>query len=290
MKQTLPIPLPTLQAWVTQARSKTGQGKLPQYIPKLAQVNPQQVAIAICTNNLDSAPHCQTAGDITCNFPLMSVVKPLLLLYLLETIGADHVFQLVDRQPSSQPFNYIPQSKPHNPMLNCGAIALASLLDSSTSLQTWLQQKSGIHLHLDTDILTSVRSMRDRQNIAIAQQLQNLDILPHPSTALATYEEICCLRTNVTGLAQLGLLLTTPSPHCDQVLEIMTQCGMYAESSDFAQQIGLPSKSSISGALLSIAPHQTAIACYSPTLNAIGNSVAGLFLLHKILGHLRHHP
>jgi glutaminase len=62
----------------------------------------------------------------------------------------------------------------------------------------------------------------------------------------------------------------------------MTHCGMYEASAEFAKNIGLPSKSSVSGALLSIMPNKAAIACYSPALDAIGNSVAGLFLLRQL--------
>ena len=57
---------------------------------------------------------------------------------------------------------------------------------------------------------------------------------------------------------------------------------MYGASAGFAKDIGLPSKSSVSGALLSIIPDHSAIACYSPALDAIGNSIAGLFLIRQI--------
>jgi glutaminase len=267
-----------LQSWLELARQETGKGKLPSYIPLLAQVNPQAIAIAIQQVNGDYL----SAGDTELTFPLMSVVKPFLLLYLLENLGEQQVFALVNRQATSQPFNSIPDGKPHNPMLNAGAIAIASLLDSCEALQNWLNQQSGAQLTLDSAMLASVRSMPNRRNLEIATQLQSLGIITNPDQALAIYEEICCLRANIHDLAKIGNLLTQQSPHISIVLEIMTDCGMYEASDDFADMIGLPSKSSISGALLSIVPHQIAIACYSPALDAIGNSVAGVFLLKKL--------
>lgn len=89
---------------------------------------------------------------------------------------------------------------------------------------------------------------------------------------------------NVQDLAKLGTLLvyTQRSSNIPIVLEVMTKCGMYESSAEFAQNIGVPSKSSISGALLSIIPDQAAISCYSPTLDATGNSVSGLFLIRQI--------
>ena len=269
-----------LQQWLALAQKEANKGKLPSYIPLLAQADPQAIAIAIQHINGDLA----IAGDIELTFPLMSLIKPFLLLYLLETQGYEAVFELADRQPTMEPFNAIPDGKPKNPMINSGAIAISSLLTSCETLQNSLNQQSGANLSLDLEMLASVRSVTNRRNLAIAQQLKSSAIISNPSQALAVYEEICCLRGTVTDLAKIGALLLDiqRSPNIQIVLEIMTQCGMYAASAEFAKDIGLPSKSSVSGALLSISPNQAAIACYSPALDAIGNSVAGLFLIRNI--------
>jgi len=271
-----------IQQFLELAKQEVVKGELPHYIPLLAQVDREAIAIAV--QHLDQDEAAIVAGDIDLTFPLMSVIKPFLLLYLLETRGGDAVFDLVDRQASSQPFNAIPEGKPQNPMINSGAIALSSLLESCESLQDWLNGRSGSHLTLDLEMLDSVRSVANRRNLAIADQLKNLGIVAEPRQALAVYEEICCLRGNVQDLAKIGTLLidTKRSLNILIVLEVMTNCGMYEASPVFAQDIGLPSKSSVSGALLSIMPEQAAIACYSPTLDAIGNSVAGLFLVRQI--------
>ncbi|PZU92978.1 MAG: glutaminase A [Pseudanabaena sp.] len=277
------ISLPNLEDLLSLARLEVSNGKLPSYIPLLSQVNPQSLAIAI--SDLDQ--ELLTAGDIHLTFPLMSAVKPFLFLYLLEVLGEERVFERVDRQASLLPFNTIPDTKPANPMLNCGAIALASLLDSSQSLQDWLNQRSGANLSIDQHMLISVRSVNNRRNLAIAYQLQKLGIINNPEQALATYEEICCLSCNVIDLAKIGtLLIRAEVPNVNKVLEVMTACGMYETSIAFAQEIGLSSKSSVSGALLSIVPNQIAIACYSPALDSVGNSVAGMFLLKQIKDYL----
>lgn len=269
-----------LQQWLKSARQESAKGILPSYIPLLAKADPQAIAIAIQKVNGDHL----MAGDLGLTFPLMSVIKPFLLLYLLETQGTKEIFQLVDSQATSEPFNAIPEGKPKNSMINSGAIALSSLLESCETLQNWLNQRSGTDLKLDLEVLDSVRSIANRRNLAIADQLKNLGIIANPSKALAVYEEICCLRGNVQDLAKIGTLLvyTQHSSNIPFVLEIMTKCGMYESSAEFAQNIGVPSKSSISGALLSIIPDQAAIACYSPALDATGNSVSGLFLIRQI--------
>ncbi len=278
-----------LQLWLNLAIQEAKTGKLPSYIPLLAQVNLETIAIAIQAVKGDQV----MAGDIDATFPLMSVIKPFLLLYVLETFGEAEVFRIVDTKPSANPFNVIPENKPENPMLNGGAIALASLLTSCEDLQNWLNQRAGTNLVLDLAMLDSVRSVSNRRNLAIAEQLKLLGIIKHPQQSLAIYEEICCLRANVQDLAKIGTLLVElpnnnkersqlESTNIPIVLKIMTECGMYEASAEFAQDIGLPSKSSVSGAILSIVPNDCAIACYSPALDAIGNSVAGLFLLRQV--------
>jgi glutaminase len=274
-----------LQQWLQLARQEVSRGKLPNYIPLLAKADPELIAIAVQQIQGDRI----MAGDSDAAFPLMSVIKPFLLLYLLENLGRDAVFQMVDYQPSNDPFNAIPDSKPQNPMINSGAIALSSLLRSSDTLQNWLNQRSGAKLTLDLAMLDSVRSVTNRRNLAIADQLQYLGIIANPSQALAVYEEICCLRGNVQDLAQIGTLLvsTERSPHIPIVLEIMSQCGMYESSADFAKNLGLPSKSSISGALLSIIVDKAAIACYSPALDEFGNSIAAVFLIQQVKNYVQ---
>lgn len=62
----------------------------------------------------------------------------------------------------------------------------------------------------------------------------------------------------------------------------MTTCGLYQASSRFAVEVGVPTKSGVSGAIVSVVPSQGAIACYSPALDEAGNSKTGLFLLQQL--------
>lgn len=273
-----------LPQWLELALQEVYKGKLPSYIPLLAQVDPRTIAIAM--QFIDG--NCLMAGDVAATFPLMSAIKPFLLLYLLENFGREAISKMVDAEPSAEAFNAMPDGKPKNPMINSGAIALSSLLTSSENLQNWLNERSGANLILDFSMLTSVRSIPNRRNLAIASQLTSLGIVANSRQALKIYEEICCLRSNVQDLAKIGALLidTKRSPHIPMVLEIMLRCGMYEGSAAFAQDVGLASKSSVSGALLSIIPDRAVIACYSPALDAIGNSVAGLFLVRQIKNYM----
>jgi glutaminase len=232
----------------------------------------------------------------------MSLMKPFLLLYGLERVGEQAVFERVGMRPSDQPFHSLKQlaadrSQPRNPMLNSGAISLVELLpgrrgdERCGAFQQWLQSLSGLDLAVDPTILASVRSLPNDTNQAIAQMLKNHGQLRHRSTALDTYNQLCCLRVTVAQLARLGELLAQPQAQIQRrsqqiVNALMLTCGVYEASGDWAVRIGLPTKSGVSGGILAIVPGDGAIAIYAPTIDQTGNSVAGAALLQAIVDNL----
>ncbi|MBW4548008.1 MAG: glutaminase [Symplocastrum torsivum CPER-KK1] len=292
-----------LKTWVVQAQIQSQRGQLPEYIPLLAQANPFWFAVQF--QCIDGQVH--QFGNITLLFPLMSVVKPFVLLFLLEQLGAEAVFSRVGIEPSDEPFNSLKQLQadqglPRNPMLNSGAIALASLLPGENahsrceSLCLWLNHHSNSQLFLDESMLSSVRSVANERNRAIATLLSQSGYLDDVELALDTYNHVCCLSGTIADLASLGMLLAQCQKpirleHCRTVNSLMTTCGLYQASRRFAVEVGLPTKSGVSGAMVSVVPSQGAIAygtaqgaiaCYSPPLDQEGNSVAGVFLLQQL--------
>lgn len=285
-----------LLAWVQQATTQD-QGRVMSRIPQLALADQRWFAVHICcgTDNYSQ-------GDTACVFPLMSVIKPFSLLYLLEHLGSETVFKWVGVEPSNAPFNSLEQliadrSRPRNPMINSGAITLADKLpgidasDRTQKLCQWLNQHADCQLQLDEAMLESVRSSDKGANQAIAHHLAEARYLDNVEVALDTYEQICCLSGKVADLAQLGKLLTTDSAQAPQhrhtVNALMLSCGVYEASFATSVRIGLPIKSGVSGAVLAIVPGQGAIACYSPALDSIGNPVAGLALIETLAQELQ---
>ncbi len=283
-----------LNALVIQAQTHIQGGQLPDYIPMLAQANPNWFAVQIQTVD----DRILTAGDVTLSFGLMSAIKPFVLLCLLEQLGTEIVFSHVGMLPSDAPFNSLTQLEadgcfPRNPMINSGAIALASMLPGSDApsrcdrLHQWLNQSANCQLFLDELMLNSVRSLPNERNQAITKLLTASGYVTAAEIALDTYNHICCLSGTVVDLARLGMLLVQNnkviSPqNCRTVNAIMTTCGLYQASAQFAVEVGLPTKSGVSGAILSIIPSQGVIACYSPALDEASNSKAGLFLVQQL--------
>ncbi len=295
-------------AWAEQARHQAIQGHVPNRISLLATANPNwfaaQIYAADWANDVAGGTGhlVHQTGDLTRSFVLMSVVKPLLLLYLLEQFGAEQVFDWVGVQPSDQPFNSLDQLQadqgyPRNPMINSGAIALADKLPGSSAthccqtLCDWLNDKAQTNLILDQTMLASVRSLGQARNEALAAMLHEAGYLRSEGQALDAYQQICCLAGTVADLVRLGYLLAVSSSqvqdhHRQAVNALMLTCGLYEASAQFAVRVGLPMKSGISGAMLAVVPGQGAIAVYSPPLDTIGNSVAGIAFIEKLAKHL----
>ena len=277
-----------IQAWIGEVHLLDRKGQTPYYIPVLNRVNPEVFALQI---------HCLEGeilswGDETVTFPLMSVIKPFLLLYLLNHLGEDAVFRRVGKQASSYPFNSLTQLQedsgfPRNPLINSGAIALADLLGGETpesrceNLLLWLNKMGNCQLFLDRSVLESVHSYPNVHNQALSLELEKNGYISHRYLALETYNRICCLSGKIADLTNLGKLILA-APFGEIILEIMTNCGLYEASQQFAIEVGFPTKSGVSGALLSILSEEGVIACYSPLLNEQGNSVLGLDLLTKL--------
>lgn len=283
-----------LTAWAKEAINRSKSGQIPAYIPLLAQTDRQRFAVQILA--IDGK--ILSWGSIDKTFPLMSAVKPFVLLYLLCELGEKMVFDCVGCEPSELPFNSltqleIDQGKPRNPMINSGAIALASLIPGQNAvarcqnLRTWLNQQANSQLFVDELMLDSVKENPNQNNWNLVLKMRNSGYIQNAEIALETYNRVCCLSGTVEDLAKLGMVLVNSGDramreNCRTVKALMATCGLYEASGRFALQVGLPAKSGVSGALLSVIPGQGAIGLYSPPLDKEGNSVGGLFLLEQI--------
>lgn len=99
---------------------------------------------------------------------------------------------------------------------------------------------------------------------------------------------------NVEGIARFGAMLANnginPSTG-ERILEpqtvkatvtLMTTCGMYNGAGKFTKAYGVPSKSGVSGGLMTVIPGIGAIGIYSPPLNEEGNCVRGIGMIEKL--------
>src|SRR5205807_1078356 len=110
-------------------------GVVATYIPELSKADPRDFAICLVT--VDGKVFC--AGDWEKEFTIQSICKPFAFQMALEEFGRERVLARVGVEPSGDAFNSVeldPRTmRPFNPMVNAGAIAVASLIkkDSATA-------------------------------------------------------------------------------------------------------------------------------------------------------------
>ncbi len=102
-------------------------GDQARYIPPLAEVNPEYLGMAIVTVDGQQLE----IGEAQVDFSIQSTCKPFNYCIALEDVGEDVVHRHIGREPSGQRFNaYVLEddARPHNPMINAGAIMCCSLV------------------------------------------------------------------------------------------------------------------------------------------------------------------
>ena len=285
-------------------------GSVADYIPQLRRVDPDQLAIAVCT--VDGQRY--SAGDARTAFCLQSVSKTVSYCLALEEHGTDEVHQRVGREPSGQSFNELalnPKGLPHNPMVNAGAIMTTSLIRPDLDIAdrfdhvaaTWARLTGGGRIGFNNAVYLSERQTADR-NFALGYSMRESGAFP-PGTdlqqTLEFYFQGCSIEVDTqllavaaASLANAGLCPLTEDPvfsagTVQSCLSLMSSCGMYDFSGEFAFTIGLPAKSGVSGALMLVIPGLMGICVWSPRLDELGNSVRGIEFCRKLVAEYNVH-
>ena len=108
--------------------STRGSGRVADYIPLLAGVDPRKLGLAVATVEGETFG----AGDCDEPFSIQSISKVFGLALVLAGDG-DRLWERVGREPSGNAFNSLIQLEleqgiPRNPFLNAGALVLLSLI------------------------------------------------------------------------------------------------------------------------------------------------------------------
>ncbi|MEO6300503.1 MAG: glutaminase [Paracoccaceae bacterium] len=267
------------------------RGKVADYIPELARVDPDHfgMAVALADGTMLSTGQAQTG------FSIQSISKVFTLAIALGRIG-DNLWTRVGREPSGSAFNSIVQleyehGRPRNPFINAGAIAVTDAILSGHQPREVLgdllrfirSAADDTDIHIDEAVARSEQATGHR-NFALAHFMAASGNLQNPpALTLGTYFHQCAIEMTCEQLARAGrFLMATPgtprlvSPdRVRRINALMLMCGHYDGSGEFAYRVGLPGKSGVGGGILVIAPGRASIAVWSPGLNAQGNSKLG---------------
>jgi glutaminase len=287
-----------------------GSGTVAGYIPQLKRVDPDQLAIAVCS--VDGQRF--SVGDARTAFCLQSVSKTVSYCLALDEHGTDAVHKHVGREPSGQSFNELtlnPKGLPHNPMVNAGAIMTSSLIRPGEDIAdrfdlvsaTWRRLAGGRRPGFNNAIYLSERQTADR-NFALGYSMRESGAFAAGTdlvTTLEFYFQGCSIEVDAemlavaaASLANAGVCPLTEDPvftpgTVQSCLSMMSSCGMYDFSGEFAFTIGLPAKSGVSGAVMLVIPGLMGICVWSPRLDEHGNSVRGIEFCRKLVAEYNVH-
>ncbi|XP_045214961.2 glutaminase kidney isoform, mitochondrial-like isoform X1 [Mercenaria mercenaria] len=286
------------------------EGKPAQYIPQLARRNPKHWGVSICT--VDGQRY--DLGETNIPFCLESVVKPLIYALTLNDLSPDVVHRFVGQEPSGRSFNELTldyQNKPHNPMINAGAIVISSLLkkglviaDRFDYAMDELKRLSGQeHVTFNNSVYLSERATADR-NFALGYYMRENKCFPPEADLVETLEfyfQLCSIEVTAQSgaviaatLANGGICPTTGDKVLDSeavrnTLSLMHSCGMYDYSGHFAFKVGLPAKSGVAGGVLLVIPNLMGIFTWSPPLDQWGNSSRGVQFCEELVANFNFH-
>ena len=280
----------------------TKQGKVATYIPELAKANPNDLGVYLVT--LDKQEYY--AGDYNKKFTMQSISKVLTLILSLMDNGVTKVFEKVGMEPTGDSFNSIVDlelkniHKPFNPMINAGAITTTSLLKGNSDekieriLNLARKLANNPNIEINNDVYISEKLTGDR-NRSLAYFMKSFNVIEgNVEEILDTYFKQCSIEITCKDIANIGCVLANdgistytgecivPKHICRITKTLMSTCGLYDASGEFAVHIGIPAKSGVGGGIMAAVPKKMGIGVYGPALDEKGNSIAGIQILSEL--------
>ncbi len=308
---------------IYEATRANREGTSADYIPQLnlSGAALDRFALALCT--IDGQRFA--VGESKDFFTVQSTSKPITYSLALEEHGPAFVHRFVGHEPSGTSFNELAlnkENRPHNPMINAGAIMSASLIklqeknrqaksDQAESqgdrgwsgrrfdyvMDRWRALCGNEVPRFSTSVFLSERETADR-NFALGYFMREKQAFPDGAElqdVLEFYMQCCSIEVNAEMMSVIAATLANggvcpvtgervfKTETVRNCLSLMSACGMYDSSGEFAFTIGLPAKSGVSGAIMVVVPNVMGFCTWSPRLDAVGNSVRGLEFCRRLV-------
>ncbi|NEC10656.1 glutaminase A [Streptomyces sp. SID7909] len=277
------------------------EGQVPDYIPELAEVDPELFGIAVA----HVSGNVYSVGDAEHPFSIQSVSKPFVFALVNDELGRDTVRERIGVNSTGLPFNSVlavelNHGSPMNPMVNAGALATNALVPGGSTDERWefirrgLSRFAGRELHLDERVYAS-ESGTNQRNESIARLLDSYGALARdPVETTDLYTRQCSLTVSARDLAVMGATLANggvcpltgeqvvDAVVCRDTLSALATAGLYERSGDWLYEVGMPGKSGVSGGIITVTPGKGGLGVFSPRLDEAGNSVRGQRVAHYL--------
>lgn len=269
--------------------------------PDDREVNLNDFGVCLTTVNGDT----YSVGTCDKKFSLHSLSKPLTYGSVLDEYGEDFVDDKADVEPSGLGFANLSLSLdgiPSNAMINSGAITMASMVsDFTQQIIEPYSRLSGSVLSSDDKVFAVEWENREGNDV-LADKLDDARVLSSSADrALEMYLKQCSVQVSAKELSMIAASLsnngtnpiTNEKVYSDstlkRVLSVMMTSGMYDNSGNWVVKIGAPSKSGVSGGVMTVVPNKFGIAVFSPLLDRHGNSVRAENVLQRMSADLGFH-
>jgi len=281
------------------AKYKTLQeGKNADYIPALAQVDPNLFGIAVITAD----GKVYAAGDLKTEVSIQSISKVFTAARVIQELGLDSIAQQIGVDATGARFNSITAvevvrtvagsgAPEMNPLVNAGAISATSMVKGLTKDEVWTKiigthnDFAGRPLTVLQDVYKSESDTNQRNQAIGALMLAYGYIKANWQQAVDLYTRQCSIGVNAKDLATMAATLANGGrnpvtkkqalrpEYVPNVLAVMATAGLYDDTGKWLYATGLPAKSGVGGGILAVSPGKFGIAVISPPLDKAGNSV-----------------
>ncbi|PRR78362.1 Glutaminase 2 [Clostridium liquoris] len=281
-------------------RKYVEEGEVASYIPELKKGNKNDLGVYVTTLNGEEF----SAGDYETRFTIQSISKVISLIIAIMDNGEDYVFSKVGVEHTADAFNSITNletknlHRPSNPMINAGAIAIVSLIKGREPdevferILNFTRKITGNdNININREAYISEKATGDR-NRSLAYFMKSTGVITNDvEKVLDVYFKQCSMEVTCKDISRIGAFLANdgvipltgekviPRETARIVKAIMTTCGMYDASGEFAVNIGMPAKSGVGGGIMAVAPEKMGIGVVGPSLDKKGNSIAGIKVL-----------
>jgi len=278
----------------SEVNNEPEKGKVADYIPALAKIDPEKFGIAIHT--IDGKDY--SVGNADEFFSIQSIAKVLTLTLAMQQFD-EKVWNRVGKEPSGTPFNSLVQLEssngiPRNPFMNAGALVITDMINENAGrtkmeLIEFVRELSGNkQVSYDFEVADSEEKTGYR-NRALANFIKSYNNLENePDDVLDVYYHQSAIRMSCVDLSRAFIYLANGgystiakkqilnSRQTKRVNSVMLIGGLYDAAGDFAYKVGLPGKSGVGGGIIAVIPGKLIITVWSPELNKTGNSAKGL--------------
>jgi len=274
------------------------EGKNADYIPALAQVDPNLFGIAIVMPD----GNVYTAGDVATQVSIQSISKVFTMAQVIQEQGLESIEKRIGVDATGARFNSIiavegvrtvvgTGAPEMNPLVNPGAISATSMVTGANADAVWAKiigihnDLAGRQLTVLQDVYKSESDTNQRNQAIGALMLAYGYIKNNWQQAVDLYTRQCSIGVNAKDLATMAGTLAfggknpvtgkqvIDAKNIPGVLAVMATAGLYDDSGKWLYKSGLPAKSGVGGGIIAVSPGKFGIAVVSPPLDDAGNSV-----------------